>query len=104
MGDEMSGGTVVERSEKTEDDLYDLVEKIEDLKFQKQEEGTEISFFVSLCDRVQAVRDLREIELKGYIPSSYYQMLCSISFSSTSGNPDPRIGGSYVFVDCKVLG
>jgi hypothetical protein len=83
MGDEINVGYVVKRGERTQDELYDLIEKVEDLKLQKQGEGAELSFFVSLSDRVQAVQNLRENELKGYVPSLYYQsLLCIISYSS----------------------
>jgi hypothetical protein len=71
MGDGINAGIVVERGKQTQDDLYALIEKIENLKFQKKEEDSEISFFVSLSDRARAVRGVRENELKGYTPSLY---------------------------------
>jgi hypothetical protein len=70
MGDEISAGIVVERGKQTQVDLYDVIEKIEELKFQEKEDESEISFSVKLSDGVQAVREKKN-ELKGYTPSLY---------------------------------
>jgi hypothetical protein len=72
MGDEINAGCVVKQGERTQEELYDLIEKVEDLKLQTQGEDAEIDFFVSLSDRVQALQNLRENELKGYVPLLYY--------------------------------
>ncbi|PNF42466.1 hypothetical protein B7P43_G08746 [Cryptotermes secundus] len=64
MGDEINVGYMDKLGKRTQDELYDLIEKVEDLKLQKQGEDAEISFFVSLSDRVQAVQNLRENEMK----------------------------------------
>jgi hypothetical protein len=80
MGDEINVGCMVKRGERTQDELYDLIEKVEDLKLEKQGEDAEISFFLSLSDRVQAVQNLRENELKGYVSSLYYQIFAVYHF------------------------
>jgi hypothetical protein len=79
MGDEISGGFLVDREERTPDDLYDLIEKVEDLKLQDKEDDAETSFFVSLSERVQAIQDLAENEMKGY-NRHYIIKFCRVVF------------------------
>jgi hypothetical protein len=80
MEEEISGGTVIKRGERTQHELYDLIEMTEDLKLQKRGEDYEISYFVTLGDRMQVVLDLGENEPKGYVLSLYFEiLLCSSS-------------------------
>lgn len=79
MGDEISEG-----GQGVQHDVYDLVQKIEDLTLQVQEVDADISIFRKACDKVLAIQEVRENELKGYVIFSVFP--CKINIKMRCRN------------------
>lgn len=60
------GGKVREVDEGIPVDIFDLTKKIEDLTVQEQEVNVDIAILSRTSDKVLAIQELRENELKGY--------------------------------------
>jgi hypothetical protein len=70
------GGKVREVRERMPVDIFDLMKKIEDLTVQEQEMVVDITILSRTSDKVLAIRELRENELKGYSILSVFP--CSV--------------------------
>jgi hypothetical protein len=53
-------------------DVYDLMKKIEDLTVQEEEVDVDITILSRTSDKVLAIQELRENELKGYSILSFF--------------------------------
>jgi hypothetical protein len=60
------GDKIREGGEGTTVDVHDLIKKIEELSVQEQEVDVDITILSRTCDKVLAIQELRENELKGY--------------------------------------
>jgi len=70
------GGKVREVGEGMPVDIFDLTKKIEDLTVQEQEVDVDITILSRPSDKVLAIQELRENELKGYSILSVFP--CSV--------------------------
>lgn len=70
------GGKVREVGEGMQVDIFDLMKKIEDLTAQEQEVDVDIAILSRTSDKVLAIQELRENELKGYSILSIFP--CSV--------------------------
>jgi hypothetical protein len=61
------GDKVREGSEEMQEEISDLMKKIHDLSLQQQEVDDDVSSFINTSDKVLAVQEMREKELKGYV-------------------------------------